>query len=215
MNIRISTSTKGLDEHNRSIKGYAKINFDNRFVLDNVTIRESKNGDLYVKMPQMSVIHQENGIRQRIEVDSFYPKTKEARAELESCILHLFKENDNGAGVYVVDSEIKMGEVKAHEFNKGATIGKASIDLGDFVLPAVYIQKTKNGVELLNYTATLRRYPDKNDGTIEERYTDNFKPITKEDGQAFRSACLEAYHSVLGQQQRPPLDLTRKSNGRK
>lgn len=174
---------------------YATVNFEGDFVLDNVTVNKKRNGELYVKMPQINSRKKDGGVVRIEQNDAFYCKDKRVREQLNNSIIYAYQ---HGSGIYGIDSVIYIPqEVKVHEItNRGATVGSASVDFGDFVLPSVYIQKTSTGGLKLSNTATLRDVVDKETGETKEVYKDNFKPINSDSGKMFYDSVITAFNEV-------------------
>lgn len=153
--MKIKVTTEKLENSESSLKGFASIVFNDRYVLNNITIRENKEGQLYVMMPQMNTFRKnEDGISERTKTDAFFPTTKEAREDLSICVLSSFKNNESAT--YQIDSKLELEGARAYLMDRGTTKAKASLSFGDFACPAVYIMESKEGNLFLSNTATER-----------------------------------------------------------
>jgi DNA-binding cell septation regulator SpoVG len=208
MDIKVSITPT---ESTGKIKGYAKVTFEDKYVLDNVTIRENRDEELYVKMPQMNYHNIEGGVKRLETKDSFYCKNREVREQLNNTILHAYS---HGSGEYELDGQLKLKGVRAFIYEKGATKGCASVDFGDFVLPAVYIQSSSDGTNHLAYTATQRTFTDKDTGEESVEYVDNFKPITKKSAAEIKDIVLQAYNAAVEQKNNSAKQSQEQSKGR-
>jgi DNA-binding cell septation regulator SpoVG len=208
MDIKVSITPT---ESTGKIKGYAKVTFEDKYVLDNVTIRENRDEELYVKMPQANYRKNENGVTRLETKDSFYCKNKEVREQLNNTILHAYS---HGSGEYELDGQLELKGVRAAVYEKGVTKGFASVDLGDFVLPTVYIQGSPDGTNYLTYTATQRKFTDKDTGEESVNYVDNFKPITKNSAAEMKNAVLQAYDAAVEKKNNSAKQLQEQSKGR-
>lgn len=220
MNITVTTHNNNNEDS--FIKGFASVNFNNEFVVNNITICESKDGNLYAKMPQrMSVSRNEKtGLKERVQTASFAPANKEAAAELNAAIIDTFISKESGVKKYALDCRMEVKGADAYYINDDNSNQKATlnIDLGDFYVSAAFLHESKNGKNYLRQCATLRRLPSKS-GNFEEQYVDNFKPIKSESAKALLDVCTTAYQKKLneiseslGNSNGDVCDLTRKNN---
>lgn len=77
-------------------KGLARLYLEDSFVINNVAIKESKSGDLFMSMPSYKTnTVDENGKPEYKDI--CYPATKEFRAELQKAIVNAYKEVKNPA----------------------------------------------------------------------------------------------------------------------
>ena len=76
----------------RSTKAYASVTFNKCFIVTGITVRENKNGELFVSMPSYkSKSVDDNG--KPVYKEYCNPTTKEFRDELYGNILKNFKES--------------------------------------------------------------------------------------------------------------------------
>ena len=59
--MKLDISTNHYELENTNLRGFATIKIDDKYVLENVQIRENGNGELYVALPSISKPVRENG----------------------------------------------------------------------------------------------------------------------------------------------------------
>ena len=72
------------EEENSKLRGLANIVFNDNFVVENIPIRENKDGKNFVAMPSYKSVHRQD------YRDIVYPVTKEYHAELQQAVLAQF-----------------------------------------------------------------------------------------------------------------------------
>lgn len=72
------------EEENSKLRGFANIVFNDNFVVENIPIRENKDGKNFVAMPSYKSVHRQD------YRDIVYPVTKEYHAELQQAVLAQF-----------------------------------------------------------------------------------------------------------------------------
>ncbi len=91
--MRIDIRTKALQEPTNGVRGVATVTFGNSFAVRNISIVESKTGNLFISMPSYKMkTTDENGKPQFKDIA--YPVSKEFREKLQDKILSSYK-NEN------------------------------------------------------------------------------------------------------------------------
>ena len=126
-------------ESDGAAKGLARLYLDDSFVINNVAIKESKSGDLFMSMPSYKTNQvDENG--KAVYKDICYPATKEFRAELQDAIVKAYqevknpgkeKENDNPFVEGKEPKEVKTSSPKESKKQEDKSIIKDRIADGN------------------------------------------------------------------------------------
>ena len=88
--MRIDIRTKALEDTNNGVKGVATVTFGSSFAVRNISIVESKAGNLFISMPSFKLkTTDENGKAQFKDIA--YPVTKEFREILQENVLHSYE----------------------------------------------------------------------------------------------------------------------------
>ena len=92
--MRIDVRTKALEETTNGVRGVATVTFGNSFAVRNISIVESKAGNLFMSMPsyKMKTVD-ENGKPQFKDIA--YPVTKEFREKLQEIILQSYESGED------------------------------------------------------------------------------------------------------------------------
>lgn len=92
--MRIDVRTKALEETTNGVRGVATVTFGNSFAVRNISIVESKAGNLFMSMPsyKMKTVD-ENGKPQFKDIA--YPVTKEFREKLQEKILQSYESGED------------------------------------------------------------------------------------------------------------------------
>ena len=92
--MRIDVRTKALEETTNGVRGVATVTFGNSFAVRNISIVESKAGNLFMSMPsyKMKTVD-ENGKPQFKDIA--YPVTKDFREKLQEKILQSYESGEN------------------------------------------------------------------------------------------------------------------------
>ena len=91
--MRIDVRTKALEETTNGVRGVATVTFGNSFAVRNISIVESKAGNLFISMPSYKMkTTDENGKPQFKDIA--YPVSKEFSEKLQDKILSSYK-NEN------------------------------------------------------------------------------------------------------------------------
>ena len=92
--MRIDVRTKALEETTNGVRGVATVTFGNSFAVRNISIVESKAGNLFMSMPsyKMKTVN-ENGKPQFKDIA--YPVTKEFREKLQEKILQSYESGED------------------------------------------------------------------------------------------------------------------------
>ena len=92
--MRIDVRTKALENANNGVKGVATVTFGNSFAVRNISIVESKVGNLFMSMPSYKTkTVDENGKAQFKDIA--YPVTKEFREKLQEIILQSYESGED------------------------------------------------------------------------------------------------------------------------
>lgn len=93
--MRIDVRTKTLEETTNGVRGVATVTFGNSFAVRNISIVESKAGNLFMSLPsyKMKTVD-ENGKPQFKDIA--YPVTKEFREKLQEKILQSYESGEDG-----------------------------------------------------------------------------------------------------------------------
>ena len=199
--------------------GYARVTFDDKYVLENIKIKQNSQGYRYVELPKYSTVKKdENGnrimkddIRGGYEYeykDIFHPYTEEASKAFTDAILTEYKNvHDNGANkngtAYTIGNDsfsvgrVTVGLVKNYN-EKNHTLGLANVSFNDmFIVENVKIKKSvseehkgENIIDMPTYRAVAKDEETK-------------KPILDENGKttyeykdAFHAITSEGYHEL-------------------
>jgi DNA-binding cell septation regulator SpoVG len=88
--MRIDIRTKALQDTNNGVKGVATVTFGSSFAVRNISIVESKTGNLFISMPSFKLkTTDENGKAQFKDIA--YPISKEFREKLQENVLHSYE----------------------------------------------------------------------------------------------------------------------------
>ena len=92
--MRINVRTKALEETTNGVRGVATVTFGNSFAVRNISIVESKAGNLFMSMPsyKMKTVD-ENGKPQFKDIA--YPVTKDFREKLQEKILQSYESGED------------------------------------------------------------------------------------------------------------------------
>lgn len=87
--MRIDIRTKALQEPTNGVRGVATVTFENSFAVRNISIVESKAGNLFISMPSYKMkTTDENGKPQFKDIA--YPVSKDFREKLQENVLHSY-----------------------------------------------------------------------------------------------------------------------------
>ena len=203
MNIAINTHSVDID----GLKGFATVVFDDRYALEHITIRENKNGELYVSLPSFArpvrengEIVMENGQPKREFISPFHPITAESRAELFTNILDAYKiQSDEALSGKSstfrneIAGDFKITKINANPFEKDNITGIANVTYGDmFVLQGITVKSGKNGeyLDLPSYRSKTKE-KDEN-GNDKYEYRDMFHPISAEAQEELRTSVVNS-----------------------
>ena len=92
--MRIDIRTKALQEPTNGVRGVATVTFGNSFAVRNISIVESKAGNLFISMPSYKMkTTDENGKPQYKDIA--YPINKEFREMLQENILKSYESGED------------------------------------------------------------------------------------------------------------------------
>ena len=186
----ISAKTSKLENSNNGVVGVATVTFGNSFKVQNIAIKQSGEGKLFVAMPSYKS-KQVDDEGKPVYKDICNPITKDFREQLYNAILSSFN-SGNEAFIGEADDrkEPKVG-VKITPYDKGATKAMANLYLEDgFVVSGVTVKKSNEG----NLFISMPSYKTNQVGEDGKPvYKDICYPVTKEFKEALRKTVVETY----------------------
>ncbi len=194
MNISVTTMPN-YNEKLPFIKAYAKIEFNNQYCINNLTIREKKSGELYVKMPQaLRAETNQNGTKERVYKDIVYPKTADLREQISAAVIHTYNSCGIGKKYFAADIDMEINSITPSVFkDKTGTIGSLRVDMGDFVIPNFYVQRTANGFERVNCSSSERLFKYE-DGSTKTKSVQAFVFLKEEEYDLFCQKAMGIFH---------------------
>ena len=172
----------------RSTKAYASVTFNKCFIVTGITVRENKNGELFVSMPSYkSKSVDDNG--KPVYKEYCNPTTKEFRDELYGNILKNFKEGVNEYEVKGLDDKMQIGiSLNTMSGTNLEAIGRVYLNKC-FVRNNVKVMTSEKGSFVAMPSLLANR------GDEGKKYEDVCFPITKE----FRT---ELYNAILSEKEK-------------
>lgn len=172
--MNYSIKVNKLEKKNWSTKAFVSVVFEESFKVTDITIRETKNGEVFVAMPGYKTSKKdEQG--NPIYKNYFYPTTAEFRKELYDNIIKAYE--SNAKEVNVTSGKDKVGVSVAMypcNFNeKIESIGKIYIDKC-FVIDGVRVIESEKG----SFVAMPTKTTEGKEGKTE--YSEVCYPVTKE-----------------------------------
>ena len=172
--MNYSIKVNKLENKDWSTKAFVSIVFEESLKVTDITVKEAKNGELFVAMPGYKTSKtDEQG--NAIYKNYFYPTTAEFRKELYDNIIKAYK--SNAKEVNITSGKDKVGVSVAMypcNFNdRTESIGKIYIDKC-FVVDGVRVIASEKG----SFVAMPTRATENKDGKRE--YTEMCYPVTKE-----------------------------------
>ncbi len=198
MDIRITIHPYEKD----NLVAFGNVVFDNKYALENVRIKKSQEGNLYVDLPKYKTKKKdENGFDMLDENnnqiyeyrDVFHPITAQSRSELFDSIINEYWCAKNGqrevykSGYYTLNSNTEISDATFNEYTDDKLIGFANVVFDNaFVLESAKLRISDKGeyLDLPKYKTASRddhgnvKYDAQ--GNITPEYKDVFHPITKE-----------------------------------
>lgn len=172
--MNYSIKVNKLENKDWSTKAFVSIVFEESLKVTDITVKEAKNGELFVAMPGYKTSKtDEQG--NAIYKNYFYPTTAEFRKELYDNIIKAYK--SNAKEVNITSGKDKVGVSVAMypcNFNdRIESIGKIYIDKC-FVVDGVRVIASEKG----SFVAMPTRATESKDG--KRKYTEMCYPVTKE-----------------------------------
>ena len=201
----ITAKVSPLKDQSKNVKAMASINIGGTIAINDMTIVESKNGNLFVGYPQM----QDGKGEYRNVIDFLEDEhgkiTKESLAlkdEIRKTLVDMYKngvkETPTQEGQ---DKEPVMHEVKAFvtplRESQNATRGLATVQVGElFKINSIRINENmKEGTE--NFGKNFVAMPSRTNASRDSGYSDFVHPVHKEFGEALKGAVLKQYDTQL------------------
>lgn len=172
--MNYSIKVNKLEKENWSTKAFVSVVFEESLKVTDITIRETKKGEIFVAMPGYKTSKvDEHG--NPIYKNYFYPTTAEFRKELHDNIIKAYK--SNAKEISVNSGKDKVGVSVAMypcNFNENIeSIGKIYIDKR-FVIDGVRVIEGEKG----SFVAMPTKTTEGKDGKTE--YSEVCYPVTKE-----------------------------------
>lgn len=92
--MRIDVRTKALENANNGVKGVATVTFGNSFAVRNISILESKAGNLFMSMPSYKMKELDENGKAQVK-DIAYPITRDFREKLQEKILPSYESGED------------------------------------------------------------------------------------------------------------------------
>ena len=92
--MRIDVRTKALENANNGVKGVATVTFENSFAVRNISIVESKAGNLFMSMPSYKMKELDENCKAQFK-DIAYPITRDFREKLQEKILQSYESGED------------------------------------------------------------------------------------------------------------------------
>lgn len=177
--------------------GYANVVFDEKYALEHIQLRKDFEGGLYVVTP--NYVNRNNERK-----EFFHPVSAESRKEFDTAIIKAYnhtKETGERKTTVVNDlPAMEVSKVNTSEYERGMTVGLASVGFANaYLLESVQIKTGQNGeyLNLPKYSQPVLNngspvYDEK--GQPKKDYRDVFKPITKEAYNELKNAVLDNFY---------------------
>lgn len=199
------------NENNPGLAGFASLNFDDKYVLEQVAIYQKKSGDYYIKLPSISVkIKDENGNfiegpdgnYKKGSKEIFHPSSVDARNMLTAEIVHAIRDNpgekcvnNNFMGDFVPNTSRIYPSTNERNNNQ---VGFGSVSFGDFVLENVSLNKMKDSDDYaVSSTSRQTKVKDKETGEWKSGYSEYFHAITTEAYNELKEEVVASYNANL------------------
>ena len=201
----ISARVNPLADQSGRVKAMASITIDNAIAINNLTVVEGNNGNLFVGYPQTK--DREDNYKDIVEFlrDEKGKMTKES-ADLKNAInkLLITMHKNGERATPEVEGEIKepvMHEIKAFvtplRDSENNTRGLATVQVGElFKINSVRVnENTKEGSE--NFGKNFVAMPSRPDKSSESGYRDVVHPVNREYGEHLRDTVLKQYDNQM------------------
>ncbi len=229
MNIKITVNP--YNNEKAKMLGYATVNFEDKYVLENIKIKDGQHGR-YVELPKYSVPKKDDNGKVLVDIygkteferkDIFHPITADMNKEFTEAILTEYKNIvDNGrSNVYSGDKR-STDYTLSGDFNISRTtagvhekknendnlLGMATMSFGNsFMLDRIKVKEStseKNaGKEIIELPKYRTTAKDENGKVLadEYEYKDAFHAITTEGYNEMYNAVIDSYHNALAVKQ--------------
>ena len=171
--MKYSIKINKLSNDEWSTKAFVSLVFGDKLKVNDITIRQAKNGALFVAMPGYKT-GQTDEQGNPVYKNFCYPISAEFRQELFDNIMQAFKENKSEVQVHPDEDELNIGITMQNSRNQNfKCIGRFYLDK-DFVVDGVKVINSDKGP----FVAMPSKSKTGNDG--KEEYSQICYPITKE-----------------------------------
>ncbi|MBR1383508.1 MAG: septation protein SpoVG family protein [Ruminococcus sp.] len=209
----VKVSAKPIANNGSGLIGVAGIVFDDKYALENIQIRESKEGNTYVTLPSYSKTVRENGMTvmengkpKKEYIPILEPIDHNAKSDLNGAILDCFYKSRSGGGnwetqSYQLDGKFKISQINASPYvnEQNRITGLAEVTFGSYKLNNIIVKNSKDNNEYLDLPSyrIAARGPDGTkklnaQGTQEYEYRDTFHPITADAQKELSDAVLNS-----------------------
>lgn len=201
----ISARVNPLKDQSGHVKAMASVTIDNVVAINDLTVVEGKNGNLFVGFPQskdgagnfrdiVQFLKDEQG---KMTKDSL-----EVKESITKILVDMYKNNERATPEKSEqDKQPVMHEVKAYvtplRESENALRGLATVQVGDmFKIGSVRVnENTKEDSE--NFGKNFVAMPSRPDKSSETGYRDVVHPVNKEFGEKLRDTVLKQYGNQL------------------
>ena len=172
--MNYSIKVNKLEKENWSTKAFVSVVFEESLKVTDITIRETKKGEIFVAMPGYKT-SKKNELGNPVYKNYFYPTTAEFRKELYDNILKTYKSNAKEVNVTSGKDKVSVSvAMYPCNFNeKIESIGKIYIDKC-FLIDGVRVNEGEKG----SFVAMPTKNTEGKDGKAE--YSEVCYPVTKE-----------------------------------
>ena len=201
--MKVEVNVKPYVGDAKGLKGHVGVVFDGTYAFENIQIRSSKDGNLFVAYPNKAKPVTEDGVavmengKPQMEYTPILELTSyKARTELSGAILDAYKNAEQGKWTkhdYDLSGkfEITRIDVKPYVNEESHTTGVGSINFGDYKLNGVFVKDLGSG-EFVDLPSYKNR----------EEYRDVFHPITKEAQESLQNIVVNSLEGRRQEQQR-------------
>ena len=201
----ISARVNPLNDQSGKVKAMASITIDNVVAINDLTVVEGKNGNLFVGYPQSK--DSEGNYRDIVQFlkDEDGKMTKaslEFKEAVNKQLVDMFKNGERATPDKAENEKVPvMHDVNAYvtplRDSENATKGLATVQVGDlFKIGSVRVnENTKEDSE--NFGKNFVSMPSRPDSRSEGGYKDVVHPVNKEFGEKMKGAVLAQYDNQL------------------
>lgn len=189
------TATK-FDEPRGNVLGMASINYGDMFQINSIRIMQSRQGDVFVSMPQQKIPQTDGEKNSSTYENICCPITKEFREELYNKILEAFDTGEKVIGEPEQTEPVKYNlSITPYEEMHNNQAGKASLYLDNrFVLNNIKLIVNKNGDFTIGMPSVKSNKPDSQG---EHKWNAIFFPKTSEFATKFYSDAREQVRAKI------------------